>query len=61
MKTIVVVTRRFLDKFRCIDSEKIYRVPNKPAIIQGSLEYYKLNEFNYLVVSYNKNNGKYYR
>ena len=61
MKDIIVVTRHFLDKYRCIDSEKTYRVPNKPAIVQGSLEYYKLNEFNYLVVSYNKNNGKYYR
>lgn len=50
---ITVRYRRMLDKFRCIDTYREVIVKSL-AFKQGELFYFKKNEYEYLIVGYDK-------
>lgn len=58
--TITLRERRYLDRYRCVDSYREIQV-GELAFKQGDLFYFKKGRFEYLVLAYDAREDCYYR
>ena len=49
---VTYIERQFLDKYRCIDTERTFRA--RSSFSQGGLTYFRINQFDYKVVDTDK-------
>lgn len=49
---VTYIERQYLDKYRCIDTERTFRA--RSSFSQGGLTYFRVNQFEYKVVDTDK-------